>query len=178
MKIITPRLTLRNWQQQDFKPFAILNHDPEVMKFFPKILNEEESNNAINKFIAHFEKHGFGLLAVERNDNKKFIGFIGLNIPNFTTNFTPCVEIGWRLAKEHWGQGLATEGATAILQHAFDQLKLKEIVAFTAKNNLASIAVMKKIGMKRVIDGDFPHPNLPSNHALAPHILYKINQPC
>ena len=170
MQIKTKRLTLREWLPQDSKPFAAMNSDPQVMEFFPKILTQTESDNLIEKIKANFTNHGFGLMAAELSDTKQFIGFIGLHVPSLATDFTPCVEIGWRIAKEYWGQGLATEGAKAVLNYAFQELKLEKVVSFTTKNNAKSINVMKKLGLK--YERDFLHPSLPTNHALAWHVLY------
>lgn len=176
MQIKTERLTLRPWQPKDSEPFAALNQDSAVAEFFPKILSKKESDELITKIKNEYAEHGFGLMAVELNSNHKFIGFIGLSIPSFQSNFTPCVEIGWRIAKKYWGQGLATEGAKAVLNYAFQELKLEEVVSFTAKNNIRSIRVMEKIGMKHDKNRDFLHPKLPNNHALAAHVLYCINK--
>ena len=125
-------------------------------------------------------KDGLGLFAVEVKNGAPFIGFIGLAIPKFTAHFTPCVEIGWRLAFEHWGNGYATEGAKAALQYGFEVLKLPEIVSFTAELNKRSQAVMQKIGMTHNAADDFlhPHPSMPEGHPLKRHVLFRRVREC
>jgi len=172
----TPRLLLRRWRDADREPFARLNADPRVMEFFPAALSREQSDELADRIEAHFEKHGFGLFAAELRQGGAFIGFIGLWTPDFDAAFTPCVEIGWRLAAEHWSQGLATEGAKEVLRHAFETLRLDEIVSFTAPANLASRRVMEKIGMTRSPADDFDHPRLPAGHPLRRHVLYRIRR--
>ena len=105
-----------------------------------------------------------------------FIGYVGLNIPTFEAAFTPCVEIGWRLAAGHWGKGYATEAARAVLDYGFGSLGLKEIVSFTVPANVRSQAVMQRIGMTRDPAGDFNHPHIPQGHPLRRHVLYRLPQ--
>ena len=121
----------------------------------------------------HFAKHGFGFFACEHKANRQLIGFIGLSIPNFDCDFTPCIEIGWRLSKSYWNLGLATEGAMAVLGYARDFLELKDIVSFTVPENLPSRRVMEKIGMTYVCD--FDHPYFSTDHHLCRHVLYTIS---
>ncbi len=109
----TERLYLRRWRATDREPFAALNADPRVMEYFPAPLSPEESEALTSRIEGHFEQHGFGVWAVEIKGTAPFAGFIGLSIPRFEAHFTPCVEIGWRLASEYWGCGYATEGARA-----------------------------------------------------------------
>jgi RimJ/RimL family protein N-acetyltransferase len=177
MTLVTERLILRPWCEADRAPFAALNADPRVMEFFPACLNRAESDAFADRIEAHFARHGFGLWAVELPGIVPFIGFIGLSIPRFEAHFTPCVEIGYRLAQAYWGKGYASEGAKRVLIHGFDQLQLTEIVSFTARANLRSQAVMERIGMRRDLSGDFDHPALPENHWLRPHVLYRITGP-
>ena len=167
----TPRLILRRWKEADREPFSQINADPQVMEFFPACLTREESDALIGRAEAHFEKHGFGPYAAELRATAELIGFVGLFIPRFEAYFTPCVEIGWRLSASRWNQGLATEGADAVLRLAFDTLGLPEIVAFTAPANLRSRRVMEKLGMD--CDGEFDHPRLPEGHPLRRHLLYR-----
>jgi RimJ/RimL family protein N-acetyltransferase len=169
----TERLRLRTWQPSDRDPFALLNDDPRVMGFFPKRLSREESDAMIGRIEDHFRARGFGLYAAELRSDGRFIGYVGLHTPAFETRFTPCVEIGWRLAGDVWGRGLATEGALAVAHHAFDDLGLDEIVSFTVPANQRSIRVMQKVGMTRDAADDFEHPNLPIGHPLRHHILYR-----
>jgi RimJ/RimL family protein N-acetyltransferase len=172
----TPRLLLRSWRASDREPFARLNADPRVMEFFPAILTPAETYAAMDRIEAHHQRHGFGLLAAELRYTGEFIGFIGVAIPGFEAHFTPCVEIGWRLAAEHWGRGLATEAAQALLHHAFTTLSLKEVVSFTVHANLRSRRVMEKLGMTRNPEEDFDHPKIPAGHPLRRHVLYRIQR--
>jgi RimJ/RimL family protein N-acetyltransferase len=154
--------------------FAALNADPRVMEFLPAVLSRQESDAMVERIEAHFREHGFGLWAVEIPGVTVFAGFIGLAIPRFEAPFTPCVEIGWRLAFEHWNQGYATEGAKAMLAFGFERLGVGEIVSFTVPENLRSRRVMEKIGMTYSPAEDFDHPALPAGHRLRRHVLYRI----
>jgi len=173
----TDRLLLRRWRLADRVPFAALNADPRVMEYFPGPVSREESDAMAARIEAHFEQHGFGLWAVEIADITPFAGFIGLNVPRFEAHFTPCVEIGWRLAAEFWGQGFATEGARAALAFGFETLRLDEIVSITVPANRRSRRVMEKLGMTHDASGDFDHPLLPEGHRLRRHVLYRIARP-
>lgn len=175
--IVTDRLILRPWKEDDREPFFRMNSDPAVMQFLPKCLSRAESDALVDRIHSHFQKHSFGLYAVNRRNGPSFIGFIGLSVPAFQAHFTPCVEIGWRLAADQWGRGLATEGATAILRYAFDELNLPEVVSFTVPANVASRRVMEKIGMRHDSAGDFDHPSLPEGSPLRRHVLYRVQNP-
>lgn len=175
-EISTPRLLLRRWREGDREPFAAMNADPQVMEHFPGLLTRAESDARIDRIEAHFDANGFGLWAVEIRGIAPFAGFIGLSIPAFEADFTPCVEIGWRLAAAHWGQGYATEGAKAAVAFGFETLKLDEIVSFTVPENVRSRRVMEKIGMWHDAAGDFAHPLLPRDHRLSRHVLYRIRR--
>ncbi|HLH33963.1 MAG TPA: GNAT family N-acetyltransferase [Alloacidobacterium sp.] len=170
----TNRLVLRRWQDSDREPFAAMHADARVMEFLPRLMTREESDNLIERIEAAFTQRGFGLCAVELKSDHRFIGFIGLSVPNFQAHFTPCVEIGWRLAAHAWGLGFATEGARAVTAYAFDTLKLDSIVSFTAEQNLRSRRVMEKIGMTFDPAESFNHPNLPEGHLLRRHVLYRL----
>lgn len=170
----TPRLLLRRWRNADREPFARLNSDPRAMEFMPACLSREESDRLVDRIEGHFEARRFGLFAAELRRERSFIGFVGLSVPDFQAHFTPCVEIGWRLAAEHWNQGLATEGARAVLARAFDGLALEEVVSFTVPANVASRRVMEKIGMSHSPEDDFDHPRLPDGHPLRRHVVYRI----
>jgi RimJ/RimL family protein N-acetyltransferase len=172
----TDRLLLRRWLPSDRTPFAVLNADPRVMEHFPSVLSREESDAGAARIEAHFEQHGFGSWAVEIANVVPFAGFIGLTIPRFTAHFTPCVEIGWRLAAACWGHGYATEGARAALAFGFEALGLGEIVSFTVPANIRSRRVMEKIGMSHDRAGDFEHPALPEGHPLRRHVLYRVGR--
>lgn len=173
----TDRLLLRRWNDADREPFFRVNSDPRVMEFFPRCLSRAESDQFIERIEAHFQKHSFGLYAAELRENDAFVGFIGLSVPAFEAHFTPCVEIGWRLSVDHWGRGLASEGARVVLNHAFEDLRLKEVVSFTTPANVRSRRVMEKIGMNHHPADDFDHPSLPTGHALKRHVLYRVRRP-
>lgn len=173
----TERLILREWRTTDLEPFARMGQDPQVMEFFPEILTREESAALITRIQDKFTKYGFCFFATELKATGEFIGFIGLNVPNFEANFTPCVEIGWRLASQHCGLGYATEGARKCLEIGFNELNLTEIISMAVKENWNSRNVMQKIGMQQDFGGSFIHPNLPTDHPLAEHVLYRIQAP-
>lgn len=173
--IESARLLLRRWKDSDREPFARLNADPRVTEFFPGSLSREECDRLIDDRIEpHFETYGFGLYAAELRGDRRFIGFIGLAVPRFNAHFTPCVEIGWRLAAEFWGCGLATEGARAVVRHAFEELRLGSLVSMTVPANIRSRRVMEKIGMTHDPADDFDHPDLPLGHPLRRHVLYRL----
>lgn len=154
-----------------------MNADPRVMEFFPACLSRAASDAQVDRFEAHFAAHGFAPWAVEVPGVVPFIGLTGLGIPRFQAHFTPCVEIAWRLAYDYWGRGYATEGARCALAHGFSTLGLHEIVAFTARDNFRSRAVMERIGMRRDPADDFEHPALPDGHRLRLHVLYRLAAP-
>jgi ribosomal-protein-alanine N-acetyltransferase len=172
----TERLILRPWREADRAEFARLNDDPAVMEFMPKRLSRDESDALALRIEQHIARVGWGLWAVEVKGVAPFIGYVGLAVPRFHAHFLPAVEIGWRLAREHWGRGYATEAAAATLRLAFDELNLQQLVAFTVPLNKRSIAVMERIGMTRDRNGDFEHPNLAVGHPLRHHVLYRIGR--
>jgi len=135
--LTTPRLRLRRWRESDLDAFAALNSDPRVMEHFPLLLSREESDALAQRIRVHFEQHGYGAWAVEVPGAAPFIGFTGLTIPAFEAPFTPCVEVGWRLAWPFWGKGYASEAATAALRFAFEELRLAQVVSFTVPANPA-----------------------------------------
>ena len=171
------RIALRRWRDEDRPLFAAMNADPRVMEFFPSTLDRRQSDAIIDRIEANFDKRGFSLWAVEVPGIASFIGFAGLAVPDFTAPFTPCVEIGWRLAAEHWGRGYATEAARLALDHGFRILAFPEIVAFTAVANRRSRAVMERLGMRYNPADDFDMPTLPENHRLRRHVLYRLASP-
>jgi RimJ/RimL family protein N-acetyltransferase len=202
--LTTQRLILRPWRETDREGFARLNDDPAVMEFMPRRLSRDESDATAASIQAAIERRGWGFWAVEVKGGGgggvhaagegvaagaahaadegaaahagAFIGFVGLSVPSFTSHFTPCVEIGWRLAKEHWGNGYASEAAAACLRFGFEKLKLRQIVAFTVPLNKRSIGVMKRIRMSRDPADDFDHPKLSEGHPLRRHVLYRIDR--
>jgi RimJ/RimL family protein N-acetyltransferase len=175
-ELLTERLILRRWRPEDRAPFAEMNRDALVMEHFPAPLSEDQSNQLVDRIEAHFAEHAFGLWATELRARAEFIGYIGLAIPRFHAAFTPCVEIGWRLASAHWGRGLATEGAQAVVCHAFEVIGLSELVSFTVPANVRSRRVMEKLGMTHDPAADFDHPQLPEGHPLRRHVLYRLKR--
>ncbi|MEG0341861.1 MAG: GNAT family N-acetyltransferase [Acinetobacter sp.] len=174
IELETERLKLRAWQESDLQPFAELNADKDVMHYFPSVLTREQSDNLADKFQHLILDHGWGFWAVELKATGQFIGFTGLNTQPEQFIFSPCVEIGWRFAKQYWHQGYATEAAKACLKFAFETLQLKEVVSFTAVHNTASEHVMQRLGMQAMFE--FNHPALTQESPLSRHILYKIVQ--
>jgi RimJ/RimL family protein N-acetyltransferase len=173
-QIRTDRLLLRCWRESDRLPFQQINADPRVMEFFPEPLAPDASDTLFDRAQSHFILHGFGPFAVELLATEEFIGFIGLSIPSFDAPFMPAVEIGWRIASEHWNKGFATEGARAALCYGFETLRLSEVVSFTVPANLRSHRVMEKLGMSHSPADDFDHPRLLASHPLRRHVLYRI----
>jgi ribosomal-protein-alanine N-acetyltransferase len=173
--IITDRLGLRRWKTADEFVFAAMNQDPAVMEFFPRLLTPEETAGFIARIKAFFDETGFGLFAVEVCATREFIGYAGFARPSFTSFFTPCIEIGWRLRREAWGRGYATEAAQACLHYGFGSLRLGNIYSWTARTNTRSERVMQKIGMLRI--GEFEHPGIGAGHVLRPHVLYLSENP-
>lgn len=177
MQLIQPeteRILLRQWQPGDKASFSRLNADPRVMQYFPSVLSKSESDAIADRCSALIAERGWGFWAAELKASKTFLGFVGLHTPSDDLPFSPCVEIGWRLAVEHWGKGYATEAAQAALRVAFDELLLDEVVSFTTTGNLRSQAVMKRLGM--TMNGTFDHPELPADSPLKPHCLYRITR--
>ncbi|MEW8625043.1 MAG: GNAT family N-acetyltransferase [Candidatus Thiodiazotropha sp.] len=173
IEISTERLFLRQWRSTDLEPFAYLNADPEVMTYFPATLSRKQSDELAQRCQRLIQQRGWGFWAVEHKSSGKFIGFLGLHVPSADLPFSPCVEIGWRLAQSHWGNGYATEGGRAALQVAFGQLSLEEVVSFTTVGNRRSRRVMEKLGMGDSAE-TFEHPAIPPGHHLRTHCLYRI----
>ncbi len=179
-ELLTERLRLRRWTDDDRAPFAALNADVEVMRHFPSTLDRAASDAMIERIEASFEQRGLGLWAVERRDRPGCLGFVGLAVPRWDLPIETAnpggeiVEVGWRLARRAWGSGLAPEGARAVLDDGFGRLGLDEIVSFTGTRNLASQRVMQKLGMTRDPGDDFDHPALPDGHELQRHVLFRI----
>ena len=173
----TMRLTLRPWVKEDYAPFAALNCDPRVTATLAGNLTRAESDALADRIATHIEEHGWGLWAVEVKGGAPFIGFTGLSSPRFDAHFTPCVEIGWRLAFAHWGHGYATEAAEVVKAFAFEELHLPEIVSFTTASNARSRAVMERLGLAYDASDDFDHPSLSADHPLRRHVLYRMKAP-
>lgn len=170
----TDRLGLRRWVARDIEPFIRMNGDPAVMQHFPRAYTREESIAMVGRIEAFFDEYGYSLYALELRSTGEFIGFTGFAQPSFDSWFTPCIEIGWRLRQEYWGQGFATEAARACLEHGLQTLGLKKVYSFTAILNTRSEKVMLRIGMTRL--GEFDHPRIGPGHPLRPHVLYVIEK--
>lgn len=170
------RLRLRAWRDDDLPRFAELNADAEVNQYLLGPLIRSESDALVGRISEHFDREGFGFWAVEAPGVASFIGMVGLSRPSYTAPFTPCVEVGWRIAQRYWGQGFATEAAEAALEFGFATLDLSEIVALTVPANTRSRAVMSKLGMTRKPSDDFTHPLVPVGHALERHVLYRLRK--
>lgn len=168
----TQRLRLRQWRPSDRAPFAALNADPRVMACFPSTLDQAASDAMADRCAALIARRGWGFWATEEKTGGQFIGFVGLHVPSPALPFSPCVEIGWRLAFPWWGKGLAAEAARKILRIGFERLDIPEIVAFTAAGNLRSRALMARLGMQEA--ESFEHPGLPLGNLLRSHCLYRL----
>jgi RimJ/RimL family protein N-acetyltransferase len=174
--LTSERLLLRAWREEDLAPFAALNADERVMQFMPRRLSRTESDAFAHGAQGRLAECGYGIWAVEARDTGDFIGCVGLAVPSFTAHFTPCTEVLWRLRHASWGRGYASEAAASCLDFAFGPLALAEVVAFTAKANERSRAVMRRLGMTHDPGDDFEHPRLPAGDALRAHVLYRMSQ--
>jgi len=164
----TERLVMREWRESDRDAWAEMNADPAVREFFPTVLTREQSDEAFDRISGALAERGWGLWAVSLDD--RFLGFTGLAQPDFR----PEREIGWRFAVSAWGKGYATEAARAVLDFAFTELDLPEVVSFTTTGNLRSRAVMERLGMTHDPAEDFDHPAVAEGHPLQRHVLYRI----
>lgn len=167
-----PEVVLRDWTDADFAPFAEMNADPEVMRFFPRTLTEAESRASFERLRTAIARRGWGLWAVESRG--RFAGLTGLWEPSFVAPFMPCIEIGWRLRREFWGRGFAFAAALQSVAYARDRLGLPELVSFTSIHNLRSRALMERLGFKRDAGGDFDHPSIEPGSPLRHHVLYRL----
>jgi len=181
IELRTPRTVLRNWNDDDLEPFARLNADPEVMRWFPSTLTTDQSNGLVTRIRGQLADRGWGLWALEVPGVSRFCGFVGLSVVMFESSFSSptstAVEIGWRLDSPWWGFGYASESAAACLHFAFETLELPEVVSFTTVKNIRSRAVMERLGMTHDPDGDFEHPNIPQGDPIRPHVLYRLSSP-
>lgn len=172
--IETERLILREWQPNDLKHFAAMNSDSKVMLYNPRPLGPAESEILMKKMISHFKQYGYGLFACELKENSEFVGYIGLNHPDFSIPFPTAVEFDFRLRYEMWGNGYATEGGKAILQAAFTTFELADILSLTVPLNLRARHLVEKLGME--YERDFNHPKIPSAHPLSLQRLYRMTE--
>ena len=165
------RVELREWRSSDLEPYAAMNQDEAVMRYFPALMTPEESEASMKRAQASIEEQGWGMWVVDVDG--EFAGFTGLKTPSFDGHFMPCIEIGWRLRQKFWGQGIADRAAQQALDFGFDKLRLDEIVAFTAEPNLPSRRLMERLQFVRDPADDFDHPNIPPGHPLRRHVLYR-----
>lgn len=168
----TERLIIRSWKPEDLPLFVSINKDGRVMRHFPALLTDEETETFYHRIMDEFERKGWGLFAVELKSSGRFLGYVGLHEIGFEADFTPGVEIGWRLDAEYHNMGYATEAATEVLRIAKSH-GITRLYSFTAEMNKPSERVMRKIGMVRI--GEFDHPKLSSDSPLRRHVLYGIN---
>lgn len=174
--IETARLRLRRWRDADRAPFAAMSADPQVMEFFPALLTTDQSNAFIDRIEAHWDARGYGNYALEERDTGAFVGLTGLFDVFPEAHFAPSVEIGWRLARPFWSRGYAREAAEAVIAAAFAEHDFPEIVAFTARLNVRSAALMQRLGMTRDPADDFEHPRVAEGDPLRPHVLYRLKR--
>ncbi|WP_177168030.1 GNAT family N-acetyltransferase [Marininema mesophilum] len=172
----TKRLVLGDWEPGDLALFTNLHQDPQAMKYFPKLYNEKEVAEMINRYKDHQESRGWSIFSLRLKENKQFIGCIGLLYRDFPAHFTPCVEIGWKISPMYWNQGYATEAAKKLLHKGFTDYGLTEIISFTVPQNVASRRVMEKIGLIHDKEGDFQHTRLTKDHPLSWHVLYRLTK--
>ena len=164
-------ISLRQWNDQDLEPYAAMNADMEVMRYFPNPLTIAESKESLSRLRAGIDQRGWGLWAVEVDG--EFGGFTGLAEPKFTAHFTPCVEIGWRFRREFWGRSIAYSAALIAQSFAFQKLKVSELVSFTSAINSRSRRLMERLGYTRNESDDFLHPALAEDSPLRLHVLYR-----
>jgi RimJ/RimL family protein N-acetyltransferase len=172
--LTTKRLLLRPWRDADLDPLAAMTADPVVMRYFGITRDRGQSDAWAARARAHFDRHGFGIWAVEAPGVAPFIGFVGLSTVPESYPMAPAVEAVWSLDAPFWRRGYAAEAARAAIDDGFSRLGLREIVAYTAAVNAPSRGVMERLGMRRDLEGDFDHPRLPAGHELTPHVLYRI----
>ena len=173
--LTTPRVLLRPWRESDLEPYAAINADPEVMAHYPSTLDRARSDAGVARLSTHNEQHGFGLWAAELRADGSLLGFCGLQHVPFEAHFTPAVEIGWRLRRDAWGHGYATEAARACVEHAFGVLGLDELLAMARPGNTPSLRVMERLGMTHDPADDFVH--APPGSPPLDFVLYRLRRP-
>lgn len=173
MLMETARIRLRSWQKDDLSDFCALNADPDVMRFFPATLARKDSDNLAASFQAGMLRHGFGIWVLELPGISSFAGVVGLNVPSFDNTL---VEVSWRLHKLFWGHGFATEASAVALEAGFSLFSLESICSVTARLNIPSEKVMRRLGMEHNPKDDFHHPALPDGHPLSRHVFYRMRK--
>lgn len=166
---------LRHWKDSDFEPFAEMNSDSEVMRYFLAPLTRDQALSTFNRMREELARRRWGVWAVEVDGD--FAGAVGLHVPEWPLPFSPCVEVLWRLRKEFWGRGIAHKAASQAIDYGFSKADLDEIVSFTTPPNLRSIRLMERLGFERDHQGDFDHPAVPVGHYLRHHVLYRKKRP-
>lgn len=173
----TQRTLLRQWKDSDLEPWVTMNADPEVRRHFSSVCTRDEALGEAGRIRAALAQRGWGAWALEVPGVLPFAGFVGLIVPSWSAHFTPAVEIGWRLPRDAWGQGYASEAAAAAAAFALTVLQLPELVAITIPANEPSRRVMKRIGMVHDEAGDFAHPRIAAEHPMSRHVLYRLHRP-
>ena len=175
-QIKSPRLILRGWRAEDIAPFHAMGQDPAVMEYLGPLMTLEDAQDAVARQQALQQAQGLCFWAVETRADARFIGFCGIKPGPEGTPLEGCMEIGWRLAADCWGQGYAREAATACLHWGFDQAAMERIWAMTVLGNVRSWGLMERLGMERHAELDFDHPNVADGSPLKPHIIYSIGR--
>jgi RimJ/RimL family protein N-acetyltransferase len=176
MELLTPRLVLRTWREDDLDALAALNAHPEVMRYLGGVATRGDTEAMLARMLAHWETRGFGVWAVERREGGGVVGLVGVVVPRWQAKVTPCVEILWRFDPAVWGRGFATESARASLDDAFARHDFAEVLSFTVQANERSWRVMERLGMRRAPEDDFDHPLVAEGAPLRRHIVYRITR--
>jgi len=176
LQLATPRLLLRPFEDRDRAPFGAMNANPVVMRYFPNLMTRKESDEAIDRYNLQLARDGFTMFALEDRTTAELVGILGaqtmrFEVPNLPQ---PAVEIGWRLAAHAHGRGLATEGARVLLTHLRNETTVRDVVAITTPDNLASQNVMRKLGMLPRPELTFDHPLIAADHPRRQHVLYSL----
>ncbi|CAA0085181.1 Uncharacterised protein [BD1-7 clade bacterium] len=171
-EILTARLRLRQWRDDDLQSFARMGNDPRVMAHFPNLLTQQQSDDLAHHLAQKIQQQGWGVWVIETLGTRRFAGIAGLNHVAEDLPFAPAVEALWRVDPAFWRLGYGYEAAEAAIRFGFESLALDHIVALTHTGNLPSIGLMQKLGMTR--QDEFEHPALPAAHRLRPHVLYRL----
>ena len=174
LELRTRRTLLRQWKDADLPDWAAMNADPEVRRYFPGLLDAQQARGEAERCRDAIAQRGWGFWALELPGRLRFAGVVGLLVTGFEAHFVPCVEVGWRLSREAWGRGHASEAAAAAVRFAFERLELDEIVAIATESNAPSRRVMERLGMRHDAAGSFDHPRIAEGHPLRRHVLYRL----